>query len=401
MRNTKLSELQIAPEEYEQLQYEKIDWSDIHSEMLDIERRFINGLIKYYEPRKILEIGVYAGGGTVNILNAISQCKDAVKCISVDHAGKNIRECDADRLDYYAQIEEVGRDVRKAFGDLPVDRWQLITEKDPSEVMDDIGGKIDFVIIDTDHSHPIESLNFLCVLPYLEDGAIVVLHDVWAFYVGWLAPRILMSVLASEKLDIKKESNRTNNSNIVALQINSDTLKYIQNVFDALFIPWQKMPDESDIQSIRKHLINHYSKEQLCDFDKAVAINKELFISGMLSFTRKSKRITDLLSELKTSTDDAVIFYGAGLVMTRFLASLKSTQYFDFTLNAQIWDINAEKIGSILGFKVILPDFETRVTGRIAIIMIVDSFVANEVRDKLMVLGYTVFHGIGEYAAGV
>ena len=47
--------------------------SDIvnHSEMADVEQRFLNGIIKTMEPRNLLEIGVSQGAGTVVLLNAI------------------------------------------------------------------------------------------------------------------------------------------------------------------------------------------------------------------------------------------------------------------------------------------------------------------------------------------
>jgi cellulose biosynthesis protein BcsQ len=44
-------------------------------------------------------------------------------------------------------------------------KWELIRGKDPSEVMESIGKKFDFAVIDTAHLHPVETLNFLCVLP--------------------------------------------------------------------------------------------------------------------------------------------------------------------------------------------------------------------------------------------
>lgn len=45
------------------------------------------------------------------------------------------------------------------------------------ERMAEIGGDIDVLILDTVHALPGELLDFLALIPYLRDGAIVVLHD--------------------------------------------------------------------------------------------------------------------------------------------------------------------------------------------------------------------------------
>ena len=41
------------------------------SEMIYSERLFLNGIISHFKPRKLLEVGVAAGGSSALILNAI------------------------------------------------------------------------------------------------------------------------------------------------------------------------------------------------------------------------------------------------------------------------------------------------------------------------------------------
>jgi hypothetical protein len=245
----------------------------------------------------------------------------------------------------------------------------------------------------------VESLNFLCLLPYLKDGAIVVIHDVVMgvnniVSSGFLAPRILMSVLAAEKLSLKKDSEQDFNSNIIAVQVSSDTRKYIRNVFDALLLPWGKMPKEADLKNIRKLLEKHYPPRQVLIYDKAVQNNKNLYVSDTIGFTPAEFRKCNFLNMLKAGDTNPVTFYGAGFLMMCFMNAVSAS---DFQINARIWDMNAESIGEIHGIKVLPPDFQTKVRGQMAIIMIGDCGAAGDIRMKLESLGYVVFHGIKEY----
>jgi predicted O-methyltransferase YrrM len=67
MKDATLDQLPIVPEEYETSVYETIQnffsSSSGRHEMLPEQDRFINGLIRYYRPKNILELGVLYGGG--------------------------------------------------------------------------------------------------------------------------------------------------------------------------------------------------------------------------------------------------------------------------------------------------------------------------------------------------
>ena len=79
------SDKSIAYEDYGSETFEKIDWSALHSEMSHTERRFVNGLIRFFRPENVLEVGVSLGGGTVNILSAISD-NPVASLVSMDHS---------------------------------------------------------------------------------------------------------------------------------------------------------------------------------------------------------------------------------------------------------------------------------------------------------------------------
>jgi predicted O-methyltransferase YrrM len=389
MKSDILTSLPIVPEEYDVVRYEKVDYSKCRSEMHSIERRFVNGLLRYYEPENVLEVGVSRGGGTVNLLNAIE-----------DMPGVTLTSID--RVDYWHGDKSVpvAADAKEAFPDCPTDKWKLIIGKDPSEVMESLGKKFDFAVIDTDHGHPIESLNFLCILPYLKDGSIVLLHDV-SFFVSQnrvctLAPRTLMCSVVGEKLlpeteYVFKYPHSEPVHNIIAIQITSDTRKYIGNVFQAMMLPWETYPAD-DIENVRNHLSKHYTSQQMNDFGKAARINSVWHASD-----KKTFNITRFRNAWMKWAGRPVVFYGAGSKMKKILCPLR---VIDVPFDFPIWDQNAEKIGEIEGHKVTKPDFETHVPyGHVAVITIADKDIAHSVREKLESIGYIVFHGTEDFAA--
>ena len=56
-------------------------------DMTDLEKRFLNGIIRQNKPKKILELGVSAGGSSLIILNAIKDF-DNSKLYSIDYSDK-------------------------------------------------------------------------------------------------------------------------------------------------------------------------------------------------------------------------------------------------------------------------------------------------------------------------
>ena len=269
MRTDNLLSLKIVPELYEADRLELIDFTKLHSEMMAVERQFINGLLRYYKPNRVLEVGVSRGAGTVTILNAI-----------LDLPNTNLVSIDRLEFFYGDKCTPVGSEAKTLFPDISDTKWKLYTGVDPSEVLPDLAGTFDFLVLDSQHAHPVESFNFLCALPYLNDGAIVIMHDISLYfhYLYSSAPRILMSAVAAEKLFVSKEYAPINvlgelAHNIVAFQIDKDTRRYIENVFHGLMYSWEIfLPD--DVRLVRKLLVNHYPDELIKIFDRAFELNQ-------------------------------------------------------------------------------------------------------------------------------
>ena len=127
---------------------------------------FVNGLIRLYKPKKILEIGVCYGGMSAAILNSIKDMKDAM-----------LYSCDLEKRHYKNNSFEVGKFVKIKFPEL-LNKWKLYTGNTTASFIEDIGGNIDLAYIDTAHVMPGEVLNIIEILPFLKRNAIIVFDDI-------------------------------------------------------------------------------------------------------------------------------------------------------------------------------------------------------------------------------
>ena len=135
------------------------------------EQKFFHGLLRKIKPKKIVEIGVSRGGSTILILNAIKDIEGA-KLFSID---KSIY-C------YRNRTQKTGYLVQEKFPEL-MNKWTLYTGGLTAEYIETIGDEIDFVYIDTVNVTPGEMLDWLMVLPFLKNEAIVVFHDAFYLYI--------------------------------------------------------------------------------------------------------------------------------------------------------------------------------------------------------------------------
>ena len=311
MKTTVISELPIKPEEYQKEVYDRIDWSAVDSEMNDGQRRFISGLIQYYQPETVLELGVSSGGGTMVLLNSLAEIEHA-ELYSIDNAQRVYRSPDM----------EVGHYAIEAYSDLRDKSWYLLRGKDPAAVMESLGKKFDFCVIDTCHLHPVETMNFISILPWMNDGAVVVMHDTTVFewrtdltFLRMLAPRMLLSAVCAEKYIPALPSGDMAVSNIAAWQVSADTRKYCQNLFDILYLPWEGFVSAEDCKNIGRLVQKYYPAKMYVFFEEAVRINISILLAkkmGVSSFEKLYRKI-----------EKNTIFYGAGSRMRKMLSTLE------------------------------------------------------------------------------
>jgi predicted O-methyltransferase YrrM len=340
--------------------------------MTSFEYDFIRSLIKFYNPINVLEIGVARGGGSCNILSVLAP---EGKLVSIDILKEEFH------VD--GRTEPIGYLVYAQFPDIDIKRYHLITERDPFDVLDDANNNnqlFDFVVIDSAHFHPVETLNFLASLPHVKDGAIVILHDLtnYVYYPNETKPtqyasRLLFSCVVADKI-VPSIPDRYGIPNIGAFQIIPDTRKYLRNLFELLLFPWHSICLPSNVANYIK---KHYGESNFEIFNKAIEINEYIHL----------KLKIDLRNILAAFVNN-LIFYGAGTNMTEILNIASDLPYV-------IWDINANDIKEIKGHKVVLPDFVSKPKyGQVLAVTIGDLCEYSKIKSQFEVLGYQVVHGI-------
>lgn len=268
------------------------------AEMTTDELAFLCGMIRDRKPKKIVEIGVAAGGTTAVILNCISHIGLKTEMFSIDLS-----------TTYY-------RDRDKEAGYL-IKEWQSITDKTLDhtlytgkyavECLETIGKNIDFLILDTVHSLPGEILDFLACFPFLKEGAAVVLHDIILNHLGTNPNAFATKLLFDSTVGIKF-MNIGNDGGLIgigAFVTTENTRQYIEDVFSALTITWKYIPRADELVMYREFLEKYYTSSQLKWFDMAVKLNRETLKKRSAGFVKICKWITSIKAE-------KIYVYGAG-----------------------------------------------------------------------------------------
>jgi predicted O-methyltransferase YrrM len=243
------------------------------SEMLRGEREFLNSLILRKKPEKLCEIGVSRGGSSVIMLNAITEVKRG-HLFSLDYNTSHYRLKDKKTGDFVDNYPELKK------------RWTLRTGGLSLRFLEEIGGGIDFCLIDTVHSNPGEILDFLMLLPFLKNDAIIVFHDVqYHTHLGdhperhWLKDGItnnlLMSSIHGKKIvEHSLSFSGSKFPNIGAIQLEKESFQHVFEIFNLLTIHWTYMLEKPEQKEVLDFFGKYYDKIYL-DYLKDVFLYQE------------------------------------------------------------------------------------------------------------------------------
>ena len=251
---------------------------------------FINGIIRKYKPRICLEIGVAEGGSSILILNAIKDIKNSC-LVSLDLNTKF----------YINPKKNTGHCVKKYFPEL-ANNWQLFTGEQPHKFLEKLNMKFDFLFLDTVHLAPGELINIIEALPFLNDNAIIILHDIMyhlpsnryynPYFVKYHPSQIfLMTSLFGDKVAIIDNNKVIENIGAVFLYPNQK--KFYLNYFLLLLTPWDYLPDENHIIELKLFIKKYYKNETyLYLFNRAIEENK-IYIN---KFNQLYKNLSKILN---------------------------------------------------------------------------------------------------------
>ena len=122
--------------------------------------------------------------------------------------------------------------------------------------------KFDFVFLDTAHSAPGEILNFIELLPFLNENAIFVLHDILYHFGQKLrfcpSKGDLYPLIYGDKVLLKNEDGSIPNTGANFLYNNQE--KHYLEYFLLLLGCWEYIPTDNEINDLRIFIKDFYKK---------------------------------------------------------------------------------------------------------------------------------------------
>ena len=286
-------------------------------EMSRDDHGFLSGLIRIKSPKKIVEIGVAEGGTTSMIVKTLELIGNKAEMYSID-LGTTIPNSKFPKGHLYTEL----------IGGSEVVDHRFLLGHTAAYHLENMGGDIDFVIIDTMHMLPGEILDFIAIFPYLSEDAIVVLHDVNLGY-SFSQSTDERDVLLSEKLGLtnqlfailkgKKYFNVQSGRNIAAIEVTQETITCMRDLFFNLISNWYYDPSDRVLEEYENCFNHNYSEYYMNLFHIAVENNKRS-LESRKCISEQRKRFSGIVESEhrfpyeKIPYDSKIILYGAGKV---------------------------------------------------------------------------------------
>lgn len=281
--------------------------------MSDFELSFLCGALKKFKPKKIVEVGVAAGGTTSVILNCMKLLNYEFEMYSVDI-------CEQCYLDVAKKTGFIAQELLKEKSIKNV-LHQFMLGNTIAKKVEEIGKGIDFVILDTMHSLPGELLDFIALYPYLDAGAVIIFHDVGQSQLGIghisgapyeYASLVTLSTMVGDKYLPVDEGRLGGFSNIGAMKLNKYSQYSLENLFLGLFINWNYIPDKRSLDEYREVIAKKYDEKYYKMFEQAIECN-------VFSLYRRNQLMVSI-GKIKSELDkiimvhEKVYIYGAGAI---------------------------------------------------------------------------------------
>ena len=242
-------------------------------EMSEPESAFLCGLLRQHHPKKIMEVGLAAGGTSAIILQCLQMMNQSYEMVSVDLSERFYKDSayESGYLGEEAKKYISGTNQKRLLGKLALER------------IPDFGPGVDFLILDTTHVLPGEMLDFLSLLPYLKNGCVVVLHDVGLNFFRKARSqysdyaygnKVIFNTVRAETKYLPLLNGHY--GNIAAFEVDASTWKHVADCFNSLTMTWLSVPPAEQLDMYRAWYELHYDSECLWLFDEAVRMNRAI-----------------------------------------------------------------------------------------------------------------------------
>jgi predicted O-methyltransferase YrrM len=214
---------------------------------------FLLTMIERQRPRHVLEIGIASGTSSLMMLAFLDRLGEDTRLTSVDAVDR-----------YYGNpARKVGYLVPEWYGSVP-DRWTVLTgcgaaglDDHPALRDQALARRFDLAFIDANHAHPWPTLDVLCILPFLQPGSWVVLHDINLPLLGdypQFGPAHLLRGWAGQAMI--DEDPGVPNTGALKLWVSDATS--VADLLPILSLPWQVALAQDELASILSHVASHF-----------------------------------------------------------------------------------------------------------------------------------------------
>ena len=168
-----------------------------------------------------------------------------------------------------------GRAVYETVPEL-ASNYRLLTGRLAFDAMADVG-KVDFAFIDGHHMHPWATLDMLSVLPFIERGRWVAMHDLNLCTFERhrhtnRAPFYLFYMWPDQKLHSTQQPTM-----IGAVLIERSPADYLPILLEILYTPWEVDVDQTALSRLGTFVADHFGPSWSDKFSKAFQDCREQF----------------------------------------------------------------------------------------------------------------------------
>lgn len=212
----------------------------------DYDSRFLAGLANFANARNVVEIGVASGWSSAVLLKALNT-------LGAEHRVTGI---DLSPTYYLDASIPTGHAVQETVPQL-AGNYRLLTGKLAFDAMSEVG-KVDFAFIDGHHMHPWATLDMLSVLPFIDRGRWVAMHDLNLCTFERhrhtnRAPFYLFYMWPDQKLHSTQQPTM-----IGAVLVERSPADYLPTLLEILYTPWEIDVDPADLSRLASTTGEHF-----------------------------------------------------------------------------------------------------------------------------------------------